>query len=146
MSLSRRIDPFQEIARMENEMQKVFDNVFGDRSMNVLERTYAPLMDLRETDDKYFMEVDLPGFKKDDIKIDATNESIEINASKKSEHEDIKNGEYVLRERLAHQFHRELAFPTLIKVENIKITFVDGTLKIELPKEESAKKRPIKID
>jgi HSP20 family molecular chaperone IbpA len=50
---------------------------FGDSKLAATERIYAPLIDLQETDNQYILEADLPGFNKEDIKIDLTAENIE---------------------------------------------------------------------
>ncbi|MFX0092615.1 MAG: hypothetical protein ACFFBD_12705 [Candidatus Hodarchaeota archaeon] len=47
------LTPFREIAHVENEMRKAFDSIFGDREINAVERVFAPLEDLEETDEKF---------------------------------------------------------------------------------------------
>ena len=61
MSLIRRdrrwgLDPFQEVSRLESEMRNLFSNVFGDRDLSLQERIFAPLVDIRELDDKFTIE------------------------------------------------------------------------------------------
>ncbi|MFW9854449.1 MAG: Hsp20/alpha crystallin family protein [Candidatus Thorarchaeota archaeon] len=142
MSLIRRdrrwgLDPFQEVSRLEDEMRNLFANVFGDRDLALRDRIFAPLVDVRELDDKFIVEADIPGFKKEDITIDVTPESIEISAEhnmEEKEEKTEKDGKYLRRERVAFRFHRSISLPTSIDTEKIETVFKDGTLHLDLPK------------
>lgn len=139
-----RFDPFQEFSRMENRMKRIFDDAFGDRNLSTADRVYSPLVDLRETDDKFIVEADMPGFNKDDFSIEATRESLEIKASKDEDKEEKKEG-FLHRERFACMYHRIINFPSPVEVENIKSSYKDGTLKLEFSKAEEAKKKRISL-
>jgi HSP20 family protein len=140
-----RFDPFQEISRIENRMKRIFDDTFGDRQLAISDRVYSPLVDIRETDDKFMVEADMPGFKKDEIQIDLTRESLELKASKKEEKEVKKEG-YLHRERYAKEYHRKINFPTPIDIDKVTSSYKDGTLKMEFPKIEEAKKKRISLN
>ena len=78
------------------------------------------------------LEADLPGFKKEDIKIDLENDRLTIKAERKSEHEDNKNG-YVRRERHFGSFERSFDVSG-IDTSGIKANYTDGVLTLTLPK------------
>ena len=94
-------------------------------------------MDIYEKDDKYIVEVDAPGYKKDDIKISCENGYLTIEASKKEEkHEDRK---YLHRERVMVGRETRQVYVGDIDEESIKAEFKEGTLVISLDKEEKKK-------
>lgn len=131
---------------MESDMQKMFNDFFGDRSITPRERVYAPLVDLREEDNQFVLEVDLPGFKKDEINIEVTNESVEISAEHSEEKEEQDaNHNYLHRERCAYKFYRNVALPSPINVDKISSAFNDGTLKLEMGKMEGTGKKRLQI-
>ena len=139
MSLIRRdrkwgLDPFQEISRLEDEMRNLFSNVFGDRELSRSERIFAPLVDIRELEDKFVIDADIPGFNKEDIAVDVTAESVEITANHSEKKEEEKEGQFLRQERCAFKFYRAISLPTPIDTEKVESSFVDGTLTLELPK------------
>lgn len=150
MSLIRRdrrwgIDPFQEVSRLEDEMRNLFSNVFGDRELAVTDRTFAPLVDVRELETEFIVEADIPGFKKEDITIDVTSETVEISAEQKAEKEEKDERRYLRQERCAFKFYRAISLPSTVNTEEIKSTFKDGTLTLTLPKLPGTGKKRLKL-
>lgn len=148
MSLIRRddrwgLDPFQEIVRLEDDMRKLFSNVFGSRDIAQMERVYSPLVDFIENDNQFLVEADIPGFKKEEITIDVASDAIEITAEHKEEKEQKTEGKYIRRERCAYKFYRKLPLPSPVNTDDIKSSFKDGTLKLELPKTPGTGKKRI---
>ena len=91
-------------------------------------------MDIYEKDNKYVVEVDVPGYKKEDIKISCENGYLTIEASKKAEeHEDRK---YLHRERSFSSRETRQVYVGDIDEESIKAEFKDGTLVVTLNKED----------
>jgi HSP20 family protein len=87
--------------------------------------------DIYEEDGNYIIEADIPGFKKENIKIDAEDGYITINASKEEEKaDDGKN--YLRRERYSRSYKRQFYLGN-IDEDNIKAEFKEGTLKITVP-------------
>ena len=105
-----------------------FSDFFGTNSNAVMElRT-----DITDKGDSFVLEADLPGFKKEDNKIDLENDRLTIKAERKSEHEDNKNG-YVRRERHFGSFERSFDVSG-IDTSGIKANYTDGVLTLTLPK------------
>ena len=118
-------------------MPRVFDDdFFRDDFFKKPEKMNFQLMktDIRETGDKYILEVDLPGYKKEDIKIDGTEGYLTINA--KTDHEEKKEekGNYVRRERFTGECTRSFYVGEDIKTNEIKASFKNGILLLEVPK------------
>ena len=105
-----------------------FNDFFGTNNAPMELRT-----DISDKGDAFVLEADLPGFKKDDIKIDLENDRLTIKAERHSEHEDNRNG-YVRRERHFGSFERSFDVSGIHK-EGIKAAYTDGILTLTLPKE-----------
>ena len=117
----------------------LFDEMFNDpfftRGENKLMKT-----DIKEKGDKYLLEVDLPGYEKEDIKIEIDDGYLTVHASmNKDVDESDKNSKYVHKERYVGECSRSFYVGEEINEEDIKASFKNGTLKIELPKKEQKK-------
>ena len=126
------------IPRRKNEFD-LFDEMFNDqfftRGENKLMKT-----DIKEKGDKYLLEVDLPGYEKEDIKIEIEDGYLTVHASmNKNIDESDKDSKYVHKERYVGECSRSFYVGEDIKEEDIKASFKNGTLKLELPKKEMKK-------
>jgi HSP20 family protein len=96
-------------------------------------------VDLRETDNEYIVEADLPGVKKGDITLQYENQSLTISA-KRDETQEVKDESYVRRERRYGQFQRSIYVDNVMD-DKIDAKFNDGVLTVTLPKKDKSKKR-----
>ena len=102
--------------------------------------------DIYEKDGKYNIELDVPGFNKEDIEISLDNGYLKISAEKKFD-EEQSDKKYIHRERHSYQKCDREFYVGNVKEEDIKAEFKDGTLNISVPKEEAKEtKRLISID
>lgn len=127
----------------ENLLDDLFDfpfdkEFFGGR--NPLYGKHAKNLmrtDVRETDSSYELDVDLPGFKKEDIKATVENGYLTISAAKGLEKkEEGEKGEFIRRERYTGQCSRSFYIGEDIKENEIQARFEDGILKLSVPKKE----------
>lgn len=97
--------------------------------------------DIKELENSYLLEVELPGFAKDEIKAEMNNGYLIIEASH-SENKDEKNkeGKYIRKERYSGHCTRSFYVGDHIKEEDIKGKFENGVLKLEIPKKETQEK------
>ncbi len=102
--------------------------------------------DIYEKEGKYNIVIDIPGFNKDDIKIDVEDGYLTIEATRKVENDDEdKEKHYIKRERFYGSFKRQFYIGD-VNHENIEAKFEQGTLKITVPKsEEKETKKSIEI-
>ena len=117
-------------------MPKIFDDdFFRDDFFDRKDRMNFNLMktDIREDDKSYLLEVDLPGYSKDDIKIDITDGYLTINAKVEKENNDDSKT-YVRRERFTGEVSRSFYVGEDIKEEEVKASFKNGILTLEVPK------------
>ena len=94
--------------------------------------------DIRDTGDAYELEADLPGVKKEDIKVDLDNNYLTISAERHAEKDEKdKKGNYVRRERSYGSYSRSFDV-TGVQTEQITAEYPDGVLKLHLPKKQEA--------
>ena len=115
----------------------LFDDFFkGDdffsRRENSLMKT-----DIRETNDKYIVEMDLPGYEKENINLELNNGNLEISAKVEKEENSEDEEKFVRRERFYGECSRSFYVGEDITEEDINAEFKNGILKIEIPKKET---------
>ena len=103
--------------------------------------------DVKETDNSYEVDIDLPGFKKDEIEAKLENGYLTISAAKglDKEEKDEKDGKYIRKERYSGAMSRSFYVGDELKQEDIKAKYEDGILKLSVPKKEQKKLRPQSI-
>lgn len=115
-----------------NVLDDLWDNVFTGFNTNRLMKT-----DVHEKDGKYIMDIDLPGYKKDDVKISLYNGNLTISAEKNesNEEKDVK-GNLIRQERYSGSCSRSFYVGDSIRDNDIQASFKDGILTITVPTEE----------
>jgi HSP20 family protein len=142
-----RWDPFRELMSFQERINDLFDRTFwrrGPEEEGLVTGTWAPAVDIYETDDKVVLKAELPGLKKEDIDIQIRDNTLTLKGEKKFEKE-VKEENYHRVERAYGSFQRSFTLPSTIKQEGIEASFKDGVLEISLPKVEEAKPKQIKI-
>ena len=117
--------------------------LYGKNAQNVMKT------DVKETDEGYEVDIDLPGFKKDEISAQLDNGYLTISASKGLDKEEKdKQGKYIRRERFSGAMSRSFYVGDGITQEDIKAKYEDGILRLSVPKSEEKKeqKKLINID
>lgn len=102
-----------------------------------------PKTNIMETADAYFVEMAVPGLKKNDFQIHLDNQLLSISAEIEEKNEE-ENDTYTRREFGYSSFKRTFSLPEFIEESKIKAQYNDGILKVELPKKEEAKQKPPK--
>ena len=108
--------------------------LYGKHAKNLMKT------DVKETENAYEIDIDLPGFKKEDVKIQLKNGYLNIQATreeKKDEKDD--KGKYVRRERYTGTCNRSFYVGSSIKHEDIHAKYENGILHVTFPKEETKK-------
>lgn len=96
--------------------------------------------DVKETDNAYELDIDLPGFKKDEVTAKLENGYLTISATKgMNKDEQNKEGKYIRRERYAGAMSRSFYIGENVQQEDIHAKFEDGILKLTVPKEDPKK-------
>ncbi|MCW3996603.1 MAG: Hsp20/alpha crystallin family protein [Candidatus Bathyarchaeota archaeon] len=103
-----------------------------------------PSVDLEDQGKEYRLTVDLPGFKKEDVDIEVTEDTVTVNA-KKAQTEEEKKKNYIRRERSAQTYYRTIQLPENIRSDEAKANLNNGILEITLPKKEPKATKKIAI-
>ena len=127
--------------------ENLFDDFFSDPFAIVTTQGHNPLYgkhaknlmktDVREKEDSYELDIDLPGFKKEEITVELKNGCLTISATKGLEKEESeKDGKYIRQERYTGACSRSFYVGEAITQEDIKARFENGILKLFVPKKE----------
>ena len=95
--------------------------------------------DIKEKKDKYLIDIDLPGYDKEGIKIEIQDGYLTVHAKVNKEENDEEKGKFVRKERYEGECSRSFYVGDAVKEEDIKAKFKNGTLTIEVPKKEEHK-------
>ena len=109
------------------------DALYGKHAKNLMKT------DIRETEDSYELDVDLPGFKKDEVSIDLKDGYLTISAAKglDQDEKEKESGRYIRRERYAGACSRSFYVGEGVTEEDIKAEFKHGILTLVVPKKEA---------
>ena len=118
----------------------VFDDFFQDDFFKGKEKNSLMKTDIRENDDSFILDIDLPGYDKGDIKIDVTDGYLTIHAKTTKEKNDKEKHHYVRRERFVGEATRSFYVGDDIKENEIKASFRNGILNLEIPKKNEEEK------
>ena len=115
----------------DKEFNRMMRPLYGKHAQNMMKT------DVRETDNSYELDIDLPGFKKDEIKVELDNGYLSISAAKGlDKDEEKKDGKYIRRERYAGSMNRTFYVGSQLTQQDIQAKFEDGILKISVPKKD----------
>ena len=145
--LIRGFDPFREF----QELQDTFERM--NRVFNVMQTAqggnpkidFVPAVNTREADDAYYLEVDLPGVKKEDIHIDIEDNALRISGERKLE-EERKDEDFYRVESVYGKFERVFSLPEDVDASKIEAEMEDGVLNIKIPKKQTVEQAPKKIE
>ena len=117
----------------DRDERKLEKKLYGHRARNLMKT------DVRETEKDYELIIDLPGFKKDEVKVSLENGYLTIGAEKglDEEEKEKKTGRYIRRERYAGSCQRSFYVGEDITQDDIKGEFKHGILKLSIPKKET---------
>ena len=126
------LDDWMDFPRMERP--SVEHKLYGTNSARIMKT------DVHETDAGYELDIDLPGFKKDDIDISLENGYLAVAASKSVDNDEKdEKGKLIRQERYSGSMQRSFYIGDEITEDEIKAKFEDGVLKISVPKEDTEK-------
>ena len=141
-----RWNPTRDLLNLNEEMNRLVQNVFpGEtRETSLFKGSWNPAVDISEDDDNFFLNVELPGLTKDDVKVKYEEGVLTITGEKKAEKED-KDRNYHRIERSYGKFERSFRITSQILADKINADFSNGVLSITLPKADEVKPKEIEV-
>ncbi|HTD15593.1 MAG TPA: Hsp20/alpha crystallin family protein [Chthoniobacterales bacterium] len=142
-------DPFRELEEMQNRLTSFFGRRLplvkgGTESEEFTLTTWAPRVDIAEDDKEYVIKAELPGVKKDEVKVSVENGVLSISGERKTEKEE-KGKKYHRIEQSYGTFLRSFILPEGASGEKISAEFRDGILEVHVPKDEKARPKAIEV-
>jgi HSP20 family protein len=132
------VNPFTLMRRFTDEMDRVFGA--APNKTGALPNVWAPAIEVKEKDGKFFLTADLPGLNKDEVKVHVDGETLVIEGERKKEKEEKSEGFYH-SERSYGSFYRSIPLPEGAKTDLITALFTNGVLEVAIPVPEAKSKR-----
>ena len=138
-------DPFREMEGMLDPYSRSRDWPFrGGRDLNTSGADWAPRADISETDAEFCITAEVPGIKREDVKINIEDHVLNIRGENKQEKEE-KGKTFHRIERYYGSFSRSFSLPENVNEDKIDAVFKDGVLTLTIPKTEVKKPKAIEI-
>ncbi len=139
-----RYRPMNDLFSFQNDVNRLFEEL-GRRGASNAPTLWSPPVDLRENETEFSLIAELPGLKKEDIKISFNDNMLILRGEKKAEtREENENWHHV--ERTYGSFERTVQLTAPVAIDKVTARFEDGVLTVVLPKSEEAKPREIGIE
>ena len=147
-SRNEQINPIRAMARMQRQVDRMFDDLLGSNWANelpsVTEDVIQPPCDVQETDSHFLLSFDLPGLSKDDVKIELQDNVLRVYGERKDERQRGK-GSNLRTERFYGAVERIMSLPANTKPESVEAQFENGVLHVAIAKAEVVKPKSIQI-
>ncbi len=141
----QRWEPLREFEQATERIRRMLDETFGGLSWpsSLTEADgWSPLVDIEETDDAYVVEAELPGVKREDVKIEVVGNELTI-AGEVKERE--RKGTLRKRTRRTGRFDYRVGLPSQVDPDKIEAKLHEGVLTLQVPKSERAQRRQIEV-
>ena len=141
-----RFEPFRDLTT-QREYVRLLKEAFSPMSgeTEVSTRSWAPPVDIYETEDAIVLKAELPGIDPKDVEVRVEDNTLYLKGERNYEKE-VKEQNYHRIERSYGSFARSFTLPNSISAEKVKAEYKDGLLTLTMPKREEAKPKTIKID
>lgn len=142
-----RFDPFRELDRLQNEVNRLFEGYTAqptERSAGVPARVWSPAVDVVENENAVILRAELPGMRQEDIDIELTGDTLTLRGERRFENEERKDN-YVRVERSYGRFQRSFTLGVPVQHDKVNATYRDGVLEVTLPKSEETKPRKVQV-
>jgi HSP20 family protein len=143
--LVTRWDPQHGLSGLQEQVNRLFESSFPGRSDNSALTTWAPAVDIYETEDELVVKADLPDVSEKDLDVRIENNTLTIRGERKFEKK-VEEENYLRVERTYGSFSRSFSLPNTVNSEAIKAEYKNGVLTVELPKRAESKPKQIKVN
>jgi HSP20 family protein len=143
LSITRR-DPFRTISALQEQMNRMFEDTFFRGADEDALTTWAPSVDIYETEQELVLRADLPGLEEKDLDVRVENNMLTIRGERHFE-KNVKEENFLRVERSYGSFSRSFSLPDTVNSDAVKAEYKNGVLTVSLPKREESKPRQVKI-
>jgi HSP20 family protein len=140
-----RFEPFRGPSSLQEQINRLFNEAFDRSTDEANLTTWAPAVDIYETEHELVVKADLPDVKPEDLDIRVENHILTIRGERKFEKK-VNEENYLRVERAYGSFSRSFALANTVNTEAIKADYQDGLLTLVIPKREEAKPKQIKVN
>jgi len=141
--LARTMNDFAPLMRLQDDVNRLFENFFDDAPALRGYGAGYPGVNLWEDGDTAYVEAELPGLSMDDVEIYVTGNELTINGERRIAAPE--NVSYHRRERAPGRFSRTFTLPWEIEADRVEATLHDGVLTVTLPKCASCKPKKVEV-
>jgi HSP20 family protein len=146
MTVLTRWDPFREFSTLQDRMNRLFRDSYGDvREEALATSTFAPPVDVYEDEHDITLKIEVPGIDEKDIDVRIENNTLTVHGERKFEKEE-KEENFRRVERQYGSFTRSFTLPNTIDAEHVQAHYDKGILKVQLAKKAEAKPKQIKVN
>ena len=146
MTVLTRWDPFREFSTLQNRMNRLVRDSFGqDREEALTNTSFAPAVDVYEDEHNVTLKIEVPGIDEKDVDVRIENNTLTVHGERKFEKEE-KEENFRRVERQYGSFTRTFTLPSTVDAEKVEANYYKGILKIALPKKAEAKPKQIKVN
>jgi HSP20 family protein len=145
MTAITRWDPFHNLSTLQDQVNRLFEGSFPGRSDQSALTTWAPAVDIYETENELVLKADLPEVNEKDLDIRIESNILTIKGERNFEQK-VKEDNYLRVERTYGSFSRSFSLPSTVDNGSIKAEYKNGVLTVELPKRAESKPRQVKIN
>lgn len=136
-SLVRLMDWTESLPERFRAMQELVERMFNETASNFTRmESFVPRVDVVETDKAYEIHIAVPGMKKEDFKVELTEGRLTVSGERKFQKEEGDKKTYHRVETQYGSFMRSFLLPDDVKADAVSAEYVDGILKLYLPKDE----------
>ena len=141
----RRWDPFGELRRMQENMDRLWRGFYINEDGSLEIERWAIPLDVVEEGENILVHASMPGVNPDDIDVTIENDILTIKGHSSMEREH-KEGNYLMKERRTGSFHRSLRLPDTVDTDKASPRYENGVLTVALPKVESKQAKKLTIN
>jgi HSP20 family protein len=143
MSITR-FDPFRGLSNFHEQLNRLFESNFLTRGHNAALTTWAPAVDIFETENELVIKADLPDMDEKNLDVRIENNMLTIRGERKFE-QNAKEDNYLRLERTYGAFTRAFSLPSTVDPGAIKAEYKNGVLAVTLPKRAESKPKQVQV-
>jgi HSP20 family protein len=145
MTVLTRWDPFREFTTLQDRMNRLFRDNYGEGQEALSTSTFAPPVDVYEDEHNVTLKIEVPGIDEKDIDVQIENNLLTVHGERKFEKEE-KEENFRRVERQYGSFTRSFTLPSTVNPEQVQAHYDKGILKIQLAKKAEARPKQIKVN